>query len=1036
MKLLEIGGKDAGDASVKKRLKLVRTIVSAIIWLALTRFCVYSALHADTMVYFASGTWVAIAFFILPYLILGGLYGYLMAMISFMISFVCTMIFDMDSAYKMAIYLAPALCFSLFSQHFWFMDKKRTALACLITLASTSVLELACLSIIKEGEYDLQNIVSQVINLGIYFIRDALVIFVCGFATHFFVTKAPDICKTPFPIAVVYTKAYQENKDLRRDLRKTRVNTKITAIIIGVEVILGVSVSVFMMALFPDLKGVFIEGMGQRVNPQVVAERHSENSEGLISDEEFTSRMEQINFTFNAKTINYDIKMLLMMLCVGVPMAAIANIYIKLSIGMPLGMMSDFMEEYASADDDKKLEVGRKVDRLKVRSKDEIRIVSDSIKSTVHSIEDYIGRLKEEQELEKELEVAQKASEAKSSFLSNMSHEIRTPINAVLGMNEMILRESSDAQIQEYAQNVKSAGNSLLGIVNDILDFSKIEAGKMDILPVEYHLSSMINDLINMISVKAKDKGLELKVNVDEKIPDKLIGDEVRVKQCVTNVLTNAVKYTEEGSVTMDVGFEKLDDESITLKFRVVDTGIGIKEEDINKLFSPFERIEEIRNRTIEGTGLGMSIVKKLLAMMDTKLEVKSVYGEGSDFSFGVKQKVAVWEEIGDFKEKYKQFVSSLEKYHEKFRAPEAEILVVDDTVINLTVVKGLLKSTLIKVDTAESGRETLDKVVRKKYDAIFIDHRMPEMDGVETLEAMKVLEGNLNVGVPCIALTANAGAGARDEYLAAGFDDYLSKPVNGELLEEMLRQYLPKEKVLEADEVSGDLAGGSGFVGAGTGDGFGGSGMAVAGVDGSGFAGVSAEARGGEDDFLEKIQGIDLSEAEKNCGSREILRDVVKEFLLTIDAKADNIEKFANEKDYRNYTVAVHALKSSARLLGAMKLSEDAAYLEQCGNEEDAEEIELKTPDLLKLYRSYKDKLFAARERVPDDDLPEISAEELMGAFSDMKELLEAYDFDTADGIMDMLSEYRVPAEYRQKYDRIKELMAEVDRDGLLDIL
>ena len=590
-----------------------------------------------------------------------------------------------------------------------------------------------------------------------------------------------------------------------------------------------------------------------------------------------------------------------------------------------------------------------------------------------------------------------------------MSHEIRTPINAVLGMNEMIIRETNDPQIEEYAQNVKSAGNSLLGIVNDILDFSKIEAGKMDIIPVPYHLGSMINDLLNMIATKAQDKGLKLEINVDETIPSSLFGDEIRIKQCVTNILTNAVKYTEEGSVTMNVSYRKEDEDSIFLRFQVVDTGIGIKEEDLNKLFSPFERIEEIRNRSIEGTGLGMSIVKKLLALMNTKLEVKSVYGEGSDFSFEVRQQVFSWEELGDFKQKYKEYLNSLKKYHEKFRAPEAEILVVDDTVMNLTVVKGLLKNTQIRIDTAESGMETLEKVKQKHYDVIFIDHRMPEMDGLETLAAMKTLEGNKNIGVPCIALTANAGSGAREEYIAAGFDDYLSKPVNGETLEDMLYKLLPKEKMQTVGSTDDAM------------------------TEPSDLPGKEEKSH---EDFLDALEGIDLKEALNNCGNREVLTTVVKEFLISLDKKAGDIENFAENKDYRNYTVAVHALKSSARLVGAMELSKEAAYLEKCGNDENEAEIAEKTPQLLYLYRSYKDKFKAAAENEDDSDLPEISEDELLSAFSDIKELVEAYDYDTADGIMDMLKGYKIPDSYKEKYKKVAEFMALVDRDSLLSIL
>ena len=949
---------------------------------------------------FTSGGVVIITFFILPYLLLGGLYGYLVSMMVFLIAFIVNLIYSPDDAYKMAIYLVSAICFSIFGQYYWLGTIKKTLMTALVTLFMTSMTELLCLTLIEANEYSL----SQMGNIGHYVGRDAAVIFLTAFLLHFYFVKTADHWKYPFPVAVGYTGYYYEDKDVRRSLRKTKVSYKITFIIIAVELLLAVFVAIFMVVLFPDIKDMF------------AAQFHREPLTGTNAEEmaqQMTERIEAMKYTLSATALTYDIKMMLLMMCVGVPMASIANFYTKTTIGTPLGNMSDFMQEYAEADDEKKLEVGHKVDNITVRTHDEIQVVYESIKETVNAIEAYINHINEEHELEKELEVAQQASEAKSAFLSNMSHEIRTPINAVLGLNEMIIRESSDPQTLEYANSVKSAGNSLLGIVNDILDFSKIEAGKMDILPVEYHLSSTINDLLNLVAVKSKDKELALNFNIDKTLPSVLIGDEIRIKQCVTNILTNAVKYTEEGSVTLNVSYRKADENSIFLRFQVLDTGIGIKEEDIEKLYSPFERIEEIRNRSIEGTGLGMSIVKKLLALMDTRLEVKSVYGEGSDFSFEVKQGVASWEELGDFRERYKEFLGSQKKYHESFTAPDAHILVVDDTPINLTVVKGLLKSTKIRVDTAESGFETIELVKKKKYDVIFIDHRMPEMDGLQTLEALKDMPDNLSLDAPCIALTANAGVGAREEYIAAGFNDYLSKPINSELLEEMLKEYLPKDKVLKASQEDGDSEA----------------------IMADASEGQKASTLGA-DDVLEKLQGIDLTEAEKNCGSRELLRDVVKEFLTTINPKADSIENFAKEKDYRNYTVTVHALKSSARLIGAMELSQMAAHLEECGNNENEAEIREKTPQLLELFRSYNEKLSAINGDADDDDLPEIPEDELESAFGDMKELLEAYDFDTADGIMNMLSEYRIPDKYKTKYDKIKQLMSAVDRDALIKLL
>ena len=990
------------NVGVKKSVKILMGTVQWIIWVLLTALCAFSSVHGEMFTFNSFGAFT-ITLILFPFLLLGGLYGYFFSYISFIVSFSFAFVLSMENAYYMAIPLAAMTCFAIFSQYFFFKNIFKTIIAALVTLFTTSVIEFLCFTALAKSDFEILDLR----NFPVFVVREIVIVFGTALFLHLYFGKGPDICKMLFPLGAGYTKAFQENKEVQRNLRKTRISSKITAIIISIELILGIGVSVFMIALFPDMKEMMINNITNYGQDQISWTQNVD-----IDDDTIIENIENMNFVFNNYAVRYDIKMVLLMLCIGVPLGGIANFFIKFTVGGPLGVLSDFMYEYSGADDDKKLIVGKNVDKIRALSRDEIKVVCESTKAMVHSIEDYIERTKQEQQLEMDLEVAKKASEAKSSFLSNMSHEIRTPINAVLGMNEMILRENNDPQINEYAQNVKSAGNSLLGIVNDILDFSKIEAGKMDILNVEYHLSSMVNDLLNMISVKADDKGLEVIVNVDEKTPDKLFGDEVRIKQCVTNILTNAVKYTEKGSVTLNVGFRKAEeDDNIYLKFQVIDTGIGIKEEDLSKLFSPFERIEEIRNRTIEGTGLGMSIVKKLLALMDTKLVVKSEYGKGSDFSFEVKQKIVSAEEIGDFKEKYKLYLKSLKKYHESFTAPDAEILVVDDTAINLTVVKGLLKSTKLKVDTAESGKETLSKVTKKKYDCIFIDHRMPEMDGLETLAAMKELEGNLNTDTPCIALTANAGSGARDEYIAAGFDDYLSKPVDGKVLERMLMEYLPEDKIRAASESDASM-----------------------GEDNEPEPSKDEQKEG---DFLVRLQGVDLNEALTNCGSREILMDVVKEFLISIDKKSGDIESFANDKDYRNYTVAVHALKSSARLVGAMQLSKDAAYLEKCGNEENESEIDAKTPDLLALYRSYKDKFFAANEEeTSDEDKEPIPEDELENAFSDMKELLEAYDFDTADGIMDMLETYKIPDSKKEKFLKIKELMAAVDRDALIELL
>lgn len=507
---------------------------------------------------------------------------------------------------------------------------------------------------------------------------------------------------------------------------------------------------------------------------------------------------------------------------------------------------------------------------------------------------------------------AEAASEAKSLFLANMSHEIRTPINAILGMNEMILRETGKDQIREYAQSIYSAGSSLLYLVNDVLDISKIESDKLELTENIYDLSSFIHDCYIMVAEKAEKKQLELNVSCDPQLPSRLKGDESRLRQVVTNLLSNAAKYTEKGSITLS--FDRREQEGrMMLVVTVKDTGIGIKKENMDKLFTQFTRFDMEKNRNIEGTGLGLALAKRLTDLMGGTIEMESIYGVGTSVTLTVPQEVVDSEPIGDFQEKYLSVANKNETYRQSFEAPEARILAVDDVAVNLKVIVNLLKSTRIKVDTATSGRRCLEMAAQTAYDLIFMDHMMPEMDGVETYAAMRKLESSLNKDTPVIMLTANAITGVREQFLEAGFADYLSKPVSGDKLEDMILKYLPKEKCRTGDFGEKPAE------------------EAVEAPDGG--ANHPKPLR----ELRRLYPKVDLTKGLTVCAdSYEVYLDVLQAYAEQAEEEPDKLSGFLGERNAYEYRVCVHGVKSSSLSVGFSELAAQALTLENAAREED----------------------------------------------------------------------------------------------------
>ncbi len=599
--------------------------------------------------------------------------------------------------------------------------------------------------------------------------------------------------------------------------------------------------------------------------------------------------------------------------------------------------------------------------------------------------------------LKEETARADAANKAKSDFLARISHEIRTPINVVLGMDEIILRESKEKNVKKYAKDIKSAANSLLSIINDILDSSKIESGKMEIVPVEYEMDSLLNDIYNMMVVKANDKGLSLVFEIDENIPVGYYGDDVRIKQVLMNLLNNAIKYTEKGTVTLSVKGRR-EGENEILSFNVLDTGIGIKEEDIEKIFEKFERVDEARNHNIEGTGLGINIVISLLRLMESDLKVVSQYGKGSDFGFELVQKIVNDEKLGNLQERIENIPTEYQ-YDVKYIAPDAKILIVDDNEMNIKVFKNLIKQLEVKVYEALSGSQCLEMMKNQKFDMIFLDHMMPEMDGIETFKIMK--EKNLNEGVPVIMLTANAVKGAKEMYIGEGFTDFLSKPIIPDKLEKMIKDYLPNSFILEKDIEKNQII------------------------------------EDNKSDNLSKLDEFDFEYALKILGSEEMLMETLHDFMEMTDSFAGKLSDYAERIDepdmVKAYRIEVHSLKSSAATIGAILLSKLARLLEVAAIECEIDKIKSVNPILIEEVYKHKARiatLFAEKKE------PITNMKMIISYVDMLKASLINEDYGTADFVCGGIDKYQFEGEAEQLVVLLKEKVMNLEGEKALEVI
>lgn len=612
-------------------------------------------------------------------------------------------------------------------------------------------------------------------------------------------------------------------------------------------------------------------------------------------------------------------------------------------------------------------------------------ISKDLFRGNLYILDNITDSVAYTEEVEAERLKAIEANEAKSNFLSSMSHEIRTPMNAIVGITDIMLRDDLPTKDVEYLNNIRSSGAALIDIINDILDISKIESGKMEIVCDEYEPLTMLNDLKVIFLTRVGEKPIRLSFEIDKNLPAKLYGDQVRIRQTIINLMNNAIKFTDVGYVRLCISSEQIDSDTVNFCVSVKDSGLGIREEDLGKLFDSFSQVDAKKNHSKEGTGLGLSITKQLVELMGGTIGVNSKYGSGSEFYYVIPQKVIDATPATEYN------YTTREKDDINFEAPDARILLVEDNELNVKVTTGLLAPTKVRIDVAENGIAALRKVTDNRYDLVLMDHMMPVMDGVEATEKIRNFEGDYFSKIPIIALSANAVAGAKEEFFAAGMNDFIGKPIDVNELKSKLRKWLPDELIKEVqvhqEKEQNQPATPETII-----------------TEADNTKGEEEMNNTGEYGQLDRQLGIQY------CGTEELYDEILKDFYTLIDDKTGKIQGLLDDNNIHDYTIEVHALKSTARMLGATQLSELAYEMEMAGKSDNLELIREKTPILLEMYRAYKKTLSYFDDNTPVKE--EAGSDEIKSELSRMLNAANEFDVDIVDDSMLKINGFKMPSE------------------------